>query len=126
MTNEKIKPNNFVYMHGYVKKVFLHDKVGTINLAVEEEYKGKKSETFLNVVCFGGALEHARKLKEFQYVSIQGRQARKERNGQWQQETIATNVVAHNTFQTAKKEAHVAKEKSFDAFNDSFNDAFSF
>ena len=105
MTTEKKIPTNFVHLYGYVKKLFLNEKVGTINISVEEEYKGKKTETFLNVLCFGKALECAKVLKEGQYLTVQGRQSRKEHEGQWKQETIANLVTPSDKF------AHVSPKK---------------
>lgn len=105
---------NFVQLHGYVTKCYLNQKVGSINLKVEEEYKGVKKETGLSVTCFGKALETARLLKDYQYVSVEGRLARRNKDDVWVTEVIANKVTPTNTY-------NQMKTKIDEAFGDSFN-----
>lgn len=95
--------NNLVQLHGYVTKRFTdHEKVGSISLKVEEEYKGVKKETSLSVTCFGSALSTARDLKDYQYVTVQGRLSRRNKDDVWTTEVIADKVTPTNTYNKMK------------------------
>lgn len=97
-------PNNFVYLHGYLKKAYLYDKVGHLKISIpEKDQTGKERETFLDVTCFGKALEYAKKLKDNQYLTIKGRQSRREHQGVWKQETIANILTPMDKFHQSIK-----------------------
>lgn len=109
-------PNNFVNLHGYVKKLFLRDKVGTISLCIESKDKsGKEYKSTLNVTLFKEALAEGKKLQEYQFCSVQGRLSNRENNGQWKMEVVGIRVTPHDKFQVQGK-----------AVEESFQEAFGF
>lgn len=105
--------NNHVQLHGYVTKLFLNQKVGSISLKVEDEYKGVKKETPLNVTCFGTALTTARDLKDYQYVTVQGRLSRRNKDDVWTTEVIADKVTPTNTYNKMKTQMDEAFKENW-------------
>lgn len=105
--------NNFVKLYGYVTKTILKDKVGSVYLKVEEEYKGEKKETSLSITCFGRNLEEAKKLNDFQYISVEGRLSRRKNGEQWQTEIIADKLNPTNAYNDMKGKVDSAFKEEF-------------
>lgn len=108
-------PNNFVFLSGYVKNLWLKDNVGTIRLLIEsKKADGTAIESHIKFTCFRDCLESARQLKEGQKVDVMGNLSNRKHEEVWKTEVIAYKLQAKDEFKEFPKEHDKSFTSSFD------------